>query len=296
MAETPKKKKVAEKKMMMSTAADDGKATAKKRRAAAAASSSPSHSPSPSSSPAEKQPTPSKNTPADSTGQQQPIKERKKSGPKERFDYSSPAFYDAIEKLAAAGYSDASIAYGLADEFGGKGLSPKTFSNMKNELDDKGEPTERNKGINAALARGRSGILQAARSTYYQMALGQRKTSVVRRNAVQKRCPCCYDNDMTPKDDCPKCGGTGWYYLTDKVITEESEMEIAPNMQALATLLYNNDAEWRENILRKKREEAEAAAAAGEGGDGLPTAVNIRITYNQKEDLLLQEKFKKPKE
>ncbi|MBQ3765894.1 MAG: hypothetical protein II874_04075 [Bacteroidales bacterium] len=137
--------------------------------------------------------------------------------------------------------------------------------------------------------------MQAARSTYYQMALGQRKTSIVRRNAVQKRCPCCFENDMTPKEDCTRCGGTGWYYLTDKVITEESEMEIAPNMQALATFLYNNDPEWRENILRKKREEAEAAAAGGDSS-GLPTAVNIRITYNQKEDLALQEKFKKPKE
>ena len=207
-------------------------------------------------------------------------KERKKSGPKEKFDYSDPAFYQEIEELASAGYSDASIAYGLADKFG-VGLVPQTFSTFKNEKDDNGEPTERNKRINEALVRGRSGILQAARSTYYQMALGQRKTSIVRRNAVQKRCPCCYENDMHPQDDCPQCGGTGWYYLTDKVVTEESEMEIAPNMQALATFLYNNDPEWRENILRKKREEAEAAAAASDGSNGLQTAVNIRITYTQ---------------
>ncbi|MBR5043012.1 MAG: hypothetical protein IKX67_07200 [Bacteroidales bacterium] len=218
-------------------------------------------------------------------------KTRKRPAPKLKFDYDSQEFYTAIEELANAGYSDASIAYGLADKFG-KGLAPETFSRFKNEQDDKGEPTERAKSINQALARGRSGILQAARSTYYQMALGQRKTSIVRRNAVQKRCPCCFENDMSPKDDCKRCGGTGWYYLTDKVITEESEMEIAPNMQALATFLYNNDPEWRDNILRKKREEAEAAAAGGDSG--LPTAVNIRITYNQKEDLALQEKFKKP--
>lgn len=219
-------------------------------------------------------------------------KERNRPGPKEKFDYTDPAFYKEIEDLANAGYSDASIAYGLADKFG-KGLTPESFSRFKNEKDEKGEPTERSKSINQALTRGRSHILQAARSTYYQMALGQRKTSIVRRNAVQKRCPCCFENDMTPKEDCKRCGGTGWYYLTDKVITEESEMEIAPNMQALATFLYNNDPEWRENILRKKREEAEAEAAGGDGS-GLPTAVNIRITYNQKEDLTLQDKFKKP--
>ncbi len=136
--------------------------------------------------------------------------------------------------------------------------------------------------------------MQAARSTYYQMALGQRRVKTVRKSAVSKRCPCCYDNDMVPKEDCQRCGGTGWYNLTDKVITEDTEMELAPNMQALATFLYNNDPEWRENVLKMKREEAEAAAAAGGAGDGLPTAVNIRITYNQKEDLALQEKFKKP--
>lgn len=289
MAETPKKKKVAEKKTPAKTKATKSaaeKATAKKK-AAADTSSYPSVVP---DSDSVHQATP-------------PAKERAKGktkskgqpGPKEKFDYSDPAFYKEIEELASAGYSNASIAYGLADKFG-KGLTPESFSRFKNEVDDNGEPTARSISINQALTRGRSGILQAARSTYYQMALGQRKTSVVRRNAVQKRCPCCYENDMTPKDDCPRCGGTGWYYLTDKVITEESEMEIAPNMQALATFLYNNDAEWRENILRKKREEAEAVAAGEGGGDGLPTAVNIRITYNQKEDLLLQEKFKKPKE
>ena len=271
MAEDPKKKK-------------GTTATAKKTKTATASKSKKAAATSSVSGPV-------------SAKDQAPTKDKAKAkknqpGPNEKFDYENPEFYETIQELASAGYSDASIAYGLADKFG-KGLSPETFSRFKNEKDDNEEPTRRSLSINQALARGRSGILQAARSTYYQMALGQRKTSIVRRNAVQKRCPCCYENDMHPKDDCPQCGGTGWYYLTDKVVTEESEMEIAPNMQALATFLYNNDPEWRENILRKKREEAEAEAAAGEG-NGLPTAVNIRITYNQKEDLTLQEKFKKP--
>lgn len=75
--------------------------------------------------------------------------------------------------------------------------------------------------------------------------------------------------------------------------TQVTEMEVAPNMQALATLLFNHDDEWRENILRKRREEAEASSS-GEGG--LPSTVNVRITYNQKSDLELQDKFRKPSE
>lgn len=261
-------------------------ASSKKKKTADVAASAPTSVPEPSAS--------TTVTAQDPAPQKATKKKKSGPGPKEKFDYEDPVFYETIQELASAGYSDASIAYGLADKFG-KSLTPESFSRFKNETNDNGEPTQRNILINQALTRGRSGILQAARSTYYQMALGQRKTSIVRRNAVQKRCPCCFENDMTPKEDCTRCGGTGWYYLTDKVITEESEMEIAPNMQALATFLYNNDPEWRENILRKKREEAEAAAAGGDSS-GLPTAVNIRITYNQKEDLALQEKFKKPKE
>jgi len=261
-------------------------ASSKKKKTADVAASAPTSVPEPSAS--------TTVTAQDPAPQKATKKKKSGPGPKEKFDYEDPVFYETIQELASAGYSDASIAYGLADKFG-KSLTPESFSRFKNETNDNGEPTQRNILINQALTRGRSGILQAARSTYYQMALGQRKTSIVRRNAVQKRCPCCFENDMTPKGDCTRCGGTGWYYLTDKVITEESEMEIAPNMQALATFLYNNDPEWRENILRKKREEAEAAAAGGDSS-GLPTAVNIRITYNQKEDLALQEKFKKPKE
>ena len=278
----PKKRRRKASESPSSSASASASSKSKKKKTADVAASAPTSVPEPSASTTAAAP--------------QKATKKKKSGPgpKEKFDYEDPVFYETIQELASAGYSDASIAYGLADKFG-KSLTPESFSRFKNETNDNGEPTQRNILINQALTRGRSGILQAARSTYYQMALGQRKTSIVRRNAVQKRCPCCFENDMTPKEDCTRCGGTGWYYLTDKVITEESEMEIAPNMLALATFLYNNDPEWRENILRKKREEAEAAAAGGDSS-GLPTAVNIRITYNQKEDLALQEKFKKPKE
>lgn len=225
------------------------------------------------------------------TVEEEPRKKKRTRPPK--FDYESEEFYQEIERLASAGYSDAAIAYNLAEKFG-TSLSPQTFSEFKNEKTKKGAPTRRNTRITEALARGRTGILQAARSTYYQMALGQRKLKTIRKSAVSKRCPCCFENNMAPVENCPQCGGTGWYNLTDKVITEDTEMELAPNMQALATFLYNNDPEWRENILKQKREEAEAAAAASESD--IPDVVNVRITYNQKSDLELQEKFKKPDE
>lgn len=186
---------------------------------------------------------------------------QKKANGKFKFDYNGDEFYEEIERLASQGYTDASIAYGLADRFG-VGLVPQTFSTFRNERTKEGELTRRAQRINEALAHGRGTLMQAARLTYIQMALGQRvvKTSL--------------------KD------GEG-------NTTQVTEMEVAPNMQALATLLFNHDDEWRENILRKRREEAEASSS-GEGG--LPSTVNVRITYNQKSDLELQDKFRKPSE
>lgn len=199
-----------------------------------------------------------------------PKKEKKerKVGRPPKFDYESSEFYQAIQELASMGYSDTSIAYELQQKFG-ESLTPETFSRFKHEKKKNGEPTERSKELNQALARGRNTLMQMARSTYFQMALGQRtvKTTTKQRIRLQD--------------------GT----LTDDEVISTQEMELAPNMQALATMLFNHDSEWRENILRQKQAEAQAAEAKAKE---LPSVVNLRITYNQKSDLELQEKFKKP--
>lgn len=195
-------------------------------------------------------------------------KKQSKVGRPPKFDYDNPEFYQVVQELASMGYSDSSIAYELQKKYG-ESLTPETFSRFKNEKKKNGEPTDRSKQLCQALAHGRSTLMQMARSTYFQMALGQRtvKTTTKQRIRLQD--------------------GT----LTDDELISTQEMELAPNMQALATMLYNHDDEWRENILRHKQAEAEAAKAKAKE---LPSVVNLRITYNQKSDLELQEKFKKP--
>ena len=189
----------------------------------------------------------------------------KKSGRPQKFNYDSKEFYDEVENLAKQGYSDRTIAHQLIVKFGDT-LSPQKFSEYKNEKDESGNLTERASKLSEALARGREVINAAARATYLQMALGQRKLKTVTSQHLRLQ-------DGTLSDD--------------EVITTV-ESEVAPNMQALATWLFDHDAEWRENTIQNKREESEVA------GDDLPTAINVRITYNQKEDINLQDKFEKP--
>ena len=111
MSEAPKKKKVVEEKVTA------------KRRAAASTSAS-------------KAKTKSASAPVNSTPVPEP-KERKKPGPQEKRHSYGPDFFAAIQELASAGYSDASIAYELADRFA-ISMSPWSFSRLKNEVDDRG--------------------------------------------------------------------------------------------------------------------------------------------------------------
>ena len=186
-----------------------------------------------------------------------------------KFDYTGKAFLSAIEDMARQGYCDASIAYGLATKFDGARLDPTYFNKLKNEKDKNGKPTRRGIAISQALARGRVDVNAAVRATYLQMALGQRtvKTTVTQRLRNK------------------------YGELTDDELVSTTEQEIAPNMQALATWLYNHDSDWRESVIARKQEEREAAMAESETG---PTEVSVDITYNQKSDLDLQEKMTKP--
>lgn len=190
-------------------------------------------------------------------------------GAKPKFDYTGYAFLSAIEDMARQGYSDCSIAYGLADRFNGTCLDPEYFSTLKNEKGEDGKPTERSMKISKALARGRTDVNAAVRATYLQLALGQRK---VKNITTQK---------IRAKD------GT----ITDDEVVSTTEVEIAPSLQALSIWLFNHDREWRENLLSHKREELSIAEAQAEV---TPTEVNVQITYNQKSDIQLQEKLKKP--
>lgn len=196
---------------------------------------------------------------------------KKKTTRPEKFDYTGEEFLSAIESFAEQGYTDASIAYALGDKFDGVRLNPEYFSRIKNEKGKNGKLTKRAQAISQALARGRVNVNAAVRATYLQMALGQRtvKTTITRR--------------LRAKDGLD-------FEDRDAEVVETTEMELAPNMQALSTWMYNHDNEWHEAILRRKKEEAILASAEDDG----ETEVNVNITYNQKSDLELQEKLKKP--
>lgn len=164
---------------------------------------------------------------------------------KPKHDYDSPDFYKLIEQLAMNGYTDEEIANEL-------NLSADVFGAMKNG-NYQGWNDEENKRrgseVYRVLAHGRTKIVALLRGTYIKGAFGGKKTKSKVVKFVQDKCEC-----MGQDKKCPYCGGTGWVTLTDKAVVQESEMELPPNMQAIATLLYHHDPTWRK-VERKQDEE-----------------------------------------
>lgn len=156
-----------------------------------------------------------------------------------KFDYKSKEFLDTIENMASKGMTDKSIAWGLVATYG-KNLTPQYFNELKNEKDEEGNPTERGKLISEALARGREKINLLVRDTYLKTAIGGKKIKTVVKRYVQQSCHCSGEDP-----ECQQCGGLGVVMSTDKAVMQESDIELAPNVQAMATWLYNHDEEWR---------------------------------------------------
>jgi len=184
------------------------------------------------------------------------------------FDYDGEEFYQAIEQFAAQGFTDKAIAYELAKKFDSS-LAEGTFHNLKTQKKN-GKLTDRAARICEALARGREKINQAARATYLQMALGQRKVKTTTNQRFRMK------------------DGT----LTEDELVSTTETELPPNMQALSTWLFNHDAEWKQMIIEQKKTMADAGN--GDIASEIPNEIQINVTYNQKEDLELQQKFERP--
>lgn len=201
-----------------------------------------------------------------------------------KFDYDSDEFYEEIYALALQGLTDAEIAYSLEDKFGQR-LDPDTFGQMIHGKyigwNDK-ENERRSGRLLRVLTRARAKINSIVRGAYLKGALGGKKIASKIINYQKFKCSCCGEDR-----NCPACGGSGWVVSDNVAVVQETETELAPSLQALSTWLRHHDPEWRE------KEEAEASSS-GEGG--LPSTVNVRITYNQKSDLELQDKFRKPSE
>ena len=175
----------------------------------------------------------------------------KKHGRQPKFDYDGDEFYEEIYTLALQGLTDAEIAYALGDRFG-QTLEPDVFGSMKNGNYapwSECQNARRSERLNRVLARGRSKINSIVRGAYLKSALGGKKVSSKVVSYVRQRCSC-----MGQQDECPVCGGTGYYFLTDKQVVQESESELPPSQQALSTWLFHHDPEWRK-IQRDKGED-----------------------------------------
>lgn len=167
-----------------------------------------------------------------------------------KFDYDGDDFYDEVASLALQGFNDSEIAFSLSNG----GLDPDVFGSMKNGnygAWSKEENERRSARLNRVLARSRSKTLSIVRGRYLKAALGgiKNKTKVLK--YLQEPCGCGGGDSK-----CEDCGGTGFITSTTKAIVQESEIELPPNMQALATWLYHHDPEWRK-IQRGKDEEAD---------------------------------------
>lgn len=180
-----------------------------------------------------------------------------------KFDYLSYEFLSAVEDMARQGLDDLNIAIGLKEKFG-IGLSSVWFSTLKNQKDKNGNPTKIAAGINEALVRGRAVTNQAIKSTALQLLLGQKTVKSTRFNR------------------------DGEVICTD-------EQEIPPDIHALMKWMFDHDPEYRAEVLNARREQisVEASASAPVADDEVKE-ISVSVTYNQKEDLELQDKFKKP--
>lgn len=143
------------------------------------------------------------------------------------YDYDGDDFYYDILTLAMQGNTDAEIADLLAD---GRGMDPEVFTSMKNGNYsgwNAQQNATRGLRISKALARGRRKNLQIIRGAYLRAALGGKKLRNKSTTIVSVYGP---DGEKITERESQRV---------------EQEIEQAPNMQALATLLYNHDPEWR---------------------------------------------------
>ena len=156
-----------------------------------------------------------------------------------KFDYDSDDFYDEILALSMQGLTDAEIADNLEDKFK-TSLSPEVFCCMKNgtyEAWSEEENERRSARLSKVLARGRRKINSIVRGAYLKAALGGKKLKNKSTTTRRMRLP---DGTLTDSED---------------IQTTVSEIEQAPNMQALSTWLYHHEEEWRK--VEKKQEDDE---------------------------------------
>jgi len=137
---------------------------------------------------------------------------------KNRWDYESEEFANAIENFAMKGLTDKEIAIEIS-------INPTYFLELKSKYDQ----------ISDALARGRAKINSAVRQKYLAVALGGLK-----RKSVTRKLPSMNESVKYIQEE-------------DGMVVLETTEELAPNPQALATWLFNHDEEWRKKVIDGKK-------------------------------------------
>lgn len=133
---------------------------------------------------------------------------------KPKYDYQGEEFLEKVKALARTGLTDKEIALSLD-------LRPDEFSKKKSSIPQ----------LSQALLRARTQVNSAVRQKYLAMGLGGVKTKTI----VRK------------KTELPD--GT----LMDGGIISETETELPPNVNVLATWLFNHDEEWRQSTIEGKK-------------------------------------------
>jgi len=175
-----------------------------------------------------------------------------------KHDYNGDDFYDEVFFLAFNGATDAEIASAM-------GLSDNTFNQMKSGdyehwQDEKGKAhTER---LVKVLARARRRIVQAIRGKYLQAALGGQEVENVTTTTRHLK----IDGQVT--DD-------------EEVQVTRTKTKTLPNMQALATLLYHHDPEWRK-VQRGLDEESSDIPQEIESGVDICKWIEQEVATNAK--------------
>lgn len=136
---------------------------------------------------------------------------------KNRWDYESEEFANAIENFAMKGLTDREIAIEIS-------VNATYFLELKSKYDQ----------ISDALARGRAKINSVVRQKYLAVALGGLK-----RKSVTKK--------LASGMESPK------FINEEGMVVLETTEELAPNPQALATWLFNHDEEWRKKVIDGKK-------------------------------------------
>lgn len=167
---------------------------------------------------------------------------------KPRHDYESKAFLDKIEGFAKKGYTDKEIAYEID-------LTQTYFSDLKRD----------STAISEALARGRAKINNIVRQRFLAVGLGGIKVKSVTKQKSKYA-------DAIPGDD--------------DMVVHETETELAPNLSALATWLFNHDEEWREKTIEGKRIDVTSK------GEKVNTDPVVFVSASELDDDVLQKMIK----